>query len=195
MTLLKNIRKAWISVGVFCVLIIGITAGCNGGSEPVGDAEIERAKAALQPFKKQLRLALKEGLREGPKNAVWVCREKAPGIAEGLTRDGVEVGRASHRVRNPANAPQPWMEPLIAEYIDLGDDRSPRAVRLEDRSIGYVEPIYVQPLCLQCHGGDIPAPVESRIAELYPADAATGFAAGDFRGLFWVRLSPVSPKQ
>ena len=195
MTLWKNINTAWISVVVFCVLINGLSLGCSGGSEPVSEAEIERAKAYLQPFKKQLRLALKEGLRDGPNNAVWVCRDKAPGIAAGLTGDGIEIGRTSHRVRNPANAPKPWMEPLLAEYIDRGDDRAPRAVRLEDGSIGYVEPIYVQPLCLQCHGGDIPAPLESRIAELYPSDVATGFASGDFRGLFWVRLSPVSPKQ
>jgi hypothetical protein len=195
MTLRKNISTAWISVVVFYVLIVGLSAGCGGGSEQVGDAEIERAKASLQPFKKQLGAALKEGLRDGPENAVWVCRDKVPEIAAALTRDGIEIGRTSHRVRNPANAPQPWMEPLLVEYIDRGDDRTPRVLRLEDGSIGYVEPIYVQPLCLQCHGGDIPAPLESRIAELYPSDAATGFASGDFRGLFWVRLAPVTPKQ
>ncbi len=78
---------------------------------------------------------------------------------------------------------------LLAEYVRLGDDRTHRAVRLEDGSIGYVEPIYVQPLCLKCHGDDIPAPVQAKVTELYPTDAATGFASGDFRGLFWVRIS------
>ena len=34
------------------------------------------------------------------------------------------------------------------------------------------------------------AELAARIAELYPDDAATGFAAGDFRGVFWVEYRP-----
>jgi hypothetical protein len=30
--------------------------------------------------------------------------------------------------------------------------------------------------------------VASSIAELYPDDEATGFSAGDFRGVFWVEF-------
>ena len=40
---------------------------------------------------------------------------RAPEIAAGLSTDGVRVGRTSHRLRNPANAPRPWMEPVLAE--------------------------------------------------------------------------------
>jgi hypothetical protein len=45
-------------------------------------------------------------------------------------------------------------------------------------------------MCLQCHGANIAPPVAAKLAELYPEDQATGFAAGDFRGLFWVELDP-----
>lgn len=176
------------AIAVLCVWAIGL-AGCGGKSESVGDADIERAQVALKPFKAELKAALQEGLREGPENAIWVCRDKAPEIAAGLSSDGIELGRTSHRVRNPGNAPEPWMEPLLDEYIKRGDDKTPRAVRLEDGSIGYVEPIYVQPMCLNCHGGDITDSVLAKVSELYPADAAMGFASGDFRGLFWVRMS------
>ncbi len=73
----------WATLTAFCVFVFGVT-GCGGGSETVGDADIERAREALKPFKGELKAALKEGLQEGPENAIWVCRDKAPEIAAGL---------------------------------------------------------------------------------------------------------------
>ena len=61
--------------------------------------------------------------------------------------------------------------------IDLGDNR-----------VGYAEPITTAPMCLTCHGNELSAEVRGALAEHYPADQATGFAAGDLRGVFWVTL-------
>lgn len=184
----KSTFLKWTLVVVSCAFLTG-ASGCGGDAEPVSDADIEQAKTSLQPFKKQLQMALKEGLKEGPENAIGVCRDKAPEIAKELKSDGIEVGRVSLRARNPENVPEPWMEPLLADYVERVDDRTPRTVRLEDGSIGYVEPIYIQPLCLKCHGKDIPGVVQEKLTELYPSDVATGYESGDFRGLFWVRMS------
>ncbi len=57
-----------------------------------------------------------------------------------------------------------------------------------DGRVGYVEPITVQPLCLGCHGSTLAPGIADELNELYPDDRATGFAAGDFRGLFWVEF-------
>ncbi|MBW2376809.1 MAG: DUF3365 domain-containing protein [Deltaproteobacteria bacterium] len=46
----------------------------------------------------------------------------------------------------------------------------------------------MQPLCVTCHGAELPPDLRARLAELYPEDQATGYAAGDFRGVFWVEL-------
>ena len=35
--------------------------------------------------------------------------------------------------------------------------------------------------------------VASRISELYPEDRATGFEAGDLRGIFWVEFPAAAP--
>jgi hypothetical protein len=156
----------------------------------VSSEDIRRAQAALQPFKEELQKALREGLRGGPVNAIWVCRVKAPEIAAELSAAGVTMGRTSHRLRNPNNAPEPWMEPLLAEFLEKTGDRTYRAVRLPGGSVGYVEPIYVQPRCLTCHGKDIPPAVAERLKASYPRDHGKDFEAGDLRGLFWVKLSP-----
>jgi hypothetical protein len=55
--------------------------------------------------------------------------------------------------------------------------------------VGYVEPIYVQPLCVTCHGATLAPDLQAKIDELYPNDQATGYAAGDLRGVFWAELA------
>ena len=63
---------------------------------------------------------------------------------------------------------------------------------LADGALGYVEPIRIEALCLNCHGETLTEPVQARLAELYPEDRATGFADGDLRGLFWAVVPPGS---
>lgn len=56
--------------------------------------------------------------------------------------------------------------------------------------VGYVEPIYVKTMCLECHGENVPEPIQERIREYYPDDRAVGFEEGDCRGLFWAEFAP-----
>jgi hypothetical protein len=106
----------------------------------------------------------------------------------------VRVGRSSHRLRNPANAPEPWMEPLLAAYVEGSGSAVPRTVEIDPDTVGYVEPIFVQPMCLTCHGTNLPPGVQEKLVELYPDDRATGFESGDFRGIFWVTLERPAPR-
>ena len=190
-------------------LAIGLLTGCSEAPEPAAPAEPaapvqprepveseegydpaavkERAAASLQPFKQQLMQALQRGLAQGPENAIDVCRLDAPAIAAAASVDGVEIGRSSHRVRNPANAPTDWQRRAIDHYLG-SEDRDPMVTDLGDDRVGYAEPIMTAPMCLTCHGSELSAEVTGALAEHYPPDQATGFAAGDLRGIFWVTL-------
>jgi hypothetical protein len=152
------------------------------------DTELARGAELLMPFKKDLQQALKSGLAEGPAEAIQVCRVKAPGIADALSVDGVRMGRSSHKLRNPDNTAPEWVSPIMQAYLDEPSSRKPRAVALPDNRWGYVEPIVVQPLCLTCHGSELAPEVAGQISELYPEDRATGFEAGDLRGVFWLEF-------
>lgn len=145
----------------------------------------ERGAALLAPFKTGLKTALVQGMQQGPDAAIEICSDEAPNIARGLSTDGVAMGRSSHKLRNPANAAPDWVAPILAAYA-AGQKREPVAVEYEDGRFGYVEPIMVQPLCVTCHGENLSPDVAATISELYPEDQATGFSAGDFRGVFWV---------
>ncbi len=142
---------------------------------------------AVDALRKQLGAALRGAIEEeGPIAAIDVCRDKAPQITKALQNEGVAVGRTSHRLRNPDNAPMPWMKPLLEELRD--STAAPgrfRVVDLGEAGTGYVEAIYLQPLCATCHGSNIAPALHDEIRARYPDDRATGFEPGEFRGLFW----------
>jgi hypothetical protein len=173
---------------IWAVAFTLVLVSCGGKGGPVSDADMLRAQAALAPFKSSLVSELTAAVVESPAHAIDVCRLRAPVIAESLSTAGVRVGRASNLLRNPGNAPQPWMAPLLADYEAHPDRLDPRAVRLDDKMFGYVEPITVKPLCLVCHGEEIVPAVQERLDALYPEDRATGYRVGDVRGIFWVTM-------
>lgn len=149
---------------------------------------VERGAGLLSPFKRDLMAALTDGLAQGPVAAIDACRIRAPEIAAALADDDVRLGRTSHRLRNPGNTGPEWSKPLLDDYLADGSDRQPKIVELADDRYGYVEPIEVAALCLSCHGKTLAPAVAERITALYPEDEATGFEAGDFRGIFWVEF-------
>lgn len=173
--------------GALLLALVGVAA--SGGEAPPG--VLERGAEVIAPFRRAMKQALQEGMARGPAEAIAACRVRAPEIARDLSRDGVRVGRTSHRLRNPANVPPEWARPLLAAYVEE-PAAEPRAVRREDGGWGYVEPIFTQPLCLNCHGETLAPEVAARIEALYPQDEATGFEAGELRGLFWAEL-PAEP--
>ncbi len=145
----------------------------------------------LAPFKHDLQQALRDGLARGPVEAIAACQVRAPEIASSLSRDGIRLGRTSHRLRNPSNVAPEWVGPILEAYTTSPSDRRPRTLALPNNRSGYVEPILVQPLCLTCHGDSLAPDVASRIKELYPADRAVGFRVGDLRGVFWAEFPTV----
>ena len=177
-------------VSVCRLLSVGFALALVAGVVPAQDSEPAPGAALLLPFKQNLQQALLEGLAQGPEEAIAACRVRAPAIADELSRDGVRVGRASHRLRNPANAAPDWVAPVLDAYAADPSDRAPRTVPIADSRSGYVEPIVMQPLCLTCHGESLAPEVASRIRELYPADRAVGYQAGELRGVFWAEYPP-----
>ena len=151
-----------------------------------------RGAAIVAPYRKDLKGALVTAMADGPEAAISACRLEVPRLARHLAVDDIEIGRTSHRLRNPDNAPRDWVRPLLADYVAGVIGPEAFVVRLPGDRVGYVEPISIKPACLLCHGTGIPAPAAERIAELYPEDQATGFAVDEFRGLFWVEF-PAGP--
>ena len=183
------------------LVVVMLVAGCSqddsqtGAAPQPGDfpAAAARAQEALVPFKQSLMQALKQGMSEGgPVTAIDKCQLEAPVIAATLSTADIHVGRSSHKLRNPGNAPTDWQQAAIDHYLANPEDRAPQTYSLAKGLRGYVEPIIAQPLCLACHGTNLSPDVSKVLAEKYPHDQATGFKEGELRGIFWVTL-PAEP--
>lgn len=149
------------------------------------------ARAALAPFRASLKQALEGAMAESPEAAIEMCATRAPQLAAAHSRPGVLVGRSSARLRNPANAPRSWLVPVIERLSRRppGPDAN-ELVTLDGGRRGYAESIAVAPMCLTCHGTTLTPSIAAKLETRYPLDAARGYQAGDFRGVFWVELEP-----
>jgi hypothetical protein len=120
-----------------------------------------------------------------PGAAIGVCRVKAPAVAAKVSHErGLEIGRTSYRLRNPANLPPAWAAAAVAERV-----AEPTYLAGPHGELGGLLPIRLKAGCLMCHGpaDQIDATVRAALAADYPGDQAVGFAEGDLRGWFWVK--------
>ncbi len=150
---------------------------------------VEEGKKTLMPFKKELMGTLMSKMKkEGPVAALETCHLKAMPITKKHASKVVAMGRTSHKVRNPKNAPKDWVKPYLSEFKS-GTRKEALTIKLENGHTGYLEPIYLQAKCLVCHGAKVAKPIEDALKEKYPSDQARGFKVGDFRGLFWLEVA------
>lgn len=153
---------------------------------------VARGDEALRVFRERVFARMNALLAEGgPVHALQACRTDAPGIAKEIgAAQQVRIGRTSHRLRNPANAPPAWARSHVeATAGKKAADVKPTVVDLGDR-VGLLRPIPVAPACTRCHGAvdAIDPAVRAELARLYPSDAATRFAPGDLRGFMWAEV-------
>jgi hypothetical protein len=191
--------------GVWVVGTLWMLGGCLGKepSPPTAPQVLEEVPAEYQPKVEaaqdamqalQLRLFQRlsqEMQRGGPENAVAVCRDEAQALtAEVAQEQGIEVGRTSHRLRNPENTPRSWAAPLVtAAAGKQAQEVRPMVVDLRDR-LGLLRPIPMGELCVTCHGAaDTLSPEVARVLrESYPEDRAVDFVPGELRGFFWAEV-------
>lgn len=153
---------------------------------------VARGEAALDAFRDRLFARLNALIIEGgPVHAIQVCRSEAPALARQLGEEHhVQIGRTSHRLRNPANAPRAWAAGYVTAAGGKKAAESKAAVvDLGDR-VGVLRPIAVMPACTRCHGAvdGIDGDVRAELSRAYPSDQATGFAPGDLRGFMWAEI-------
>ncbi len=159
-----------------------------------------RANAAVADLQQTLLPRLLAGVEEGgPAGGIEVCSQVAQRLtAEVGTRHGVRIGRTSHRLRNPRNAPPSWARDVVMQAAGKSAEEVRTQVIEGDGFVGILRPIPTGGLCLKCHGptDDLSPEVTKILAERYPDDQATGFREGDLRGWFWVEVPkrPVGAK-
>lgn len=176
-----------------------LLASCAAPQTPFDEAAAIRrgqgiAKATFEQLFAQVKAKMETA---GPTAAVEYCSVAALPLVDSLsTAQGVRIKRTSDRVRAPWDMPDTDEQRQLNEVLaKLARGVKPmdlpaQALVLGD-SIAYYQPILISmPTCLKCHGTpglEVDGATMAMLAERYPGDAATGYAVGDFRGLWSVR--------
>jgi Protein of unknown function (DUF3365) len=176
-------------------LLVALGAGsCARAPVAVSRERVEpqaaKAEAAIAQLRAKLLTRVTEVMGQGgPVKAIEVCSTEALALTGEIGRaQGIELGRTSFRVRNPANAPRPWAADTVSAGAGLkAADARPALFDLGDR-IGVLQPMPVGAVCLTCHGAVLPPGVAEAVKARYPDDRAIGFAEGDLRGFFWAEV-------
>ncbi len=190
------------SVGLVSVLLSSLFVfGCGNESPEVdprvGEEVVRIAQPAaaelLRTLVGRLNAALEEG---GAVHAIAFCSEEAlpltVSVQSGLP-GGLSLKRTSYRYRNPLNAPDRAEEEALLYFEEsvLAGGSSPSSFvqKVSDEEYRYYQPLFLGEFCLQCHGDAeaMAEDVRESISQKYPEDLATGYGAGDFRGV--VRVS------
>ncbi len=170
-------------------------AGAADDSAALQDFARE-SRGLVKAFVGELQGALRGAIDEGgPVHAIGVCKAEAPDIARAVPPSPAwTLGRTSHKLRNPDNAPDAWETAVLEDFqarAAAGDalkgmERVELVETGEGQVLRYMKAIPVGEVCLTCHGGKLEPGLAAEIARLYPQDQATGFAAGQFRGAFTI---------
>jgi hypothetical protein len=151
--------------------------------------QITRGNAAVKAVFASLSSELKAALqREGVPGAVQYCNTRALPITDSVSQAlGVSVQRVTNQPRNAQNKLTEADEAAWAHFAATKPAVKPAGI-LDDSNVFY-KPIFVQPLCLNCHGTpgkDLMEENYAAIKELYPEDKAINYSMGDLRGLWKV---------
>jgi len=185
------------AVPIAAAIVLVLAAALGAGSPPQAafPAETAKAEQAMNELQQALLAKLTAAMASGgPAAAVGVCRTDARAIADAVAKKhGIELGRTSHRVRNPANAPRAWARMIVDG--GSGAAASAEKVRTVDlgERIGVLRPIGTAETCTRCHGAEdeVRRNIGATLAAAYPEDRATGFAPGDLRGWMWAEVPKV----
>jgi len=176
--------------------------GCEEGLPELTPEEGEEVARVAEPAATELlrtlvgRLtgAMEEG---GPVAAIEFCSMEALPLTrrvEAGLEGELALKRTSYRVRNPLNAPDVAEEAALLyfeEAIQSGGEAPASFVqRVSEMELRYYKPLFVGEVCLRCHGQ--PEAMDGEVLEIlsekYPRDLATGYEAGDFRGVVRVTV-------
>ncbi|MGA9115337.1 MAG: DUF3365 domain-containing protein [Bacteroidota bacterium] len=135
----------------------------------------------------------------GPVKAMHVCADTAQALSDRIQREQrTSMRRVTERWRNPSDAPDAYETRILrrfeADHLERRLD--PAAEHFEvvegdsGREFRYLRPLFVQTLCLSCHGerSRMKDMINTILQERYPGDRAVGYRAGDFRGAVSIRI-------
>lgn len=189
---------------VVLLLIVSLVA-CNTANSKDFIDEIVEEKQTIN-YEEQARFIIgqsfatlnanlkREMTENGIENAINYCNLNANQLVDSLSQYyHADIKRTSLKLRNPENAPNAEeLENLqfyklgLEQEVEFGDQ-----IAETEETFTYYKPIFLLDACTKCHGKEgetLNSDAYAKIKDLYPDDAATGYAPGDLRGMWVVSI-------
>lgn len=136
---------------------------------------------------------------KGTEGAISFCKVRATGLTDSVgIMNNVIVRRVSDKARNPDNLASTEEKGYIIAFSRQVQNQAenqgeiwPILKEMPGDEVYYYSPITTNAMCLQCHGKpqqDIQEPVMRTLQNLYPQDQATGYEAGQVRGMWKIQF-------
>ncbi len=149
---------------------------------------VKIAKSTGKTLKGKLKAAIHEG---GLVNGIKVCNAAAKKLMDSMSVvHNVKIKRTSLKLRNLKNdAPNQEEIAILSQYhkqIAKGEKIKPMVRKTKDE-IHFFAPIFIDKVCLNCHGvigQDIKPETYKEIKKFYPKDEAINYKEGDLRAIW-----------
>ncbi len=163
------------------------------------ERNVAEARGVVTQFAGMLKPLLQSEIQAvGPVNAIHVCAEKAPELAQTLREEtGWHIRRVSLQPRNPGARPDVWETEQLRQFAaERRAGAAPSELNtylLGADTFRYMQAQITDGLCLLCHGDSLDPAIEHALQQRYPEDKATGYKLGDVRGAISLskRVAPV----
>ena len=200
---MDSVARFCVGLGLFAVVFVGCAQESAEKVESPSDVQKLTTLSDTQTQQHDLAIAAKEELfqsllgeltssiqENGVPESIGICKAKALELAKAVSENSnLRIGRTSFQLRNPNNTPPSWATSFVEQRVEKEVN-----IELDNEALGVLLPIRLKDTCLMCHGpkDTLMPEVAAAIRGLYPLDKATGFAAGDLRGYFWVEVPGLS---
>ncbi|MCB9284843.1 MAG: DUF3365 domain-containing protein [Lewinellaceae bacterium] len=169
--------------------------GCSSGklSPEEQDKYVRQGQDITKEVGMIMTSALTKSLNDGGvARAAQYCSYIAIPLVDTLAvRHGVQIRRTSTKLRNAKNDTPTERELAVLEQYarqkEAGKELQPLVEAIDPNTVAYYQPIFVQPMCLNCHGVEGETLTEDNytiIKYMYPKDEATGYKIDDLRGIW-----------
>lgn len=157
---------------------------------------VKKGMAIAQNSGKTLKGKLSAAISSGGlQNGVTTCNNIAHNLMDSLSIvHNAKIKRTSIKLRNSKDAPDHQELSMMSEYNKLfnkGEKLKP-VVRQYNDSIRFYAPIFIEDVCLNCHGvigENIKQENYNVIKKHYPRDEAIEYKLGDLRAIWSVTFN------
>jgi hypothetical protein len=182
---------------IFLLLSISFFGCGEALSDKEKETYINRGKNIAQISFNELSTQLTAQMQQGgPAQAIPFCNVQASPIVKNLEKvQNASIKRTSDKTRSKDNAPTKREMEILEIYSENLKNKVELTPMIEidiDKKKHFYAPIIINDKCLACHGKlneTLSVKTDSIIKALYPKDLATGYSAGDLRGIWSITFN------